>query len=98
MFKYVENGVHGETLDFPGAITFGSDLAEARVLLASALVDLAEVHLERREPLPQPDPSLTDPESDIEEPIYLLLQATSRIAHISEDAPTTVPDRSPVAG
>ena len=86
MFKYVENGVHGETLDFPGAITFGADLAEARALLASALVDLAEVHLERREPLSQPDPSLTDPESDIEEPIDLLLQATSRIPNIPEDA------------
>ena len=41
MFKYLDEGVHGETLDFPGAITFGSNLAEARVLLTSALKDLA---------------------------------------------------------
>ena len=71
MFKYLDNGVHAEALDFPGAITYGADLAEARLLLASALVDLAEVSLERGESLPLPDPDVTDPKSDLEEPIYL---------------------------
>ena len=88
MFKYLDNGVHGEALDFPGAITYGTDLAEARLLLASALVDLAEVALEMGESLPRPDPDVTDPESDLEEPIYLLLQAASRVAHIPQDALT----------
>ena len=86
MFKYLDHGVHGEALDFPGAITFGHDLAEARLLLASALMDRAEVHLERGEPLPQPDPTLSDPEADLEEPIYLLLQAASRVAQVPQDA------------
>ena len=71
MFKHLDGGVHAETLDLPGAITYGADLAEARLLLASALVDLAEVNLERGEPLPKPDPTLTDPDADLEEPIYL---------------------------
>ena len=86
MFKYLDEGVHGETLDFPGAITFGSNLAEARVLLTSALKDLAELHLERGEPLPQPNPELSDPDADHEEPIYLLITAASRVAQIPQDA------------
>ena len=88
MFKYLDGGVHAETLDFPGAITYGADLAEARLLLASALVDLAEVNLERGEPLPKPDPTLTDPDADLEEPIYLLIQASSRVTQIPQDTVT----------
>ena len=71
MYKYLEEGVHAEVLDFPGAITWGKDLDRARQLLASALVDMAETNLMHREPLPQPDPTITDPEADLEEPIYL---------------------------
>jgi hypothetical protein len=26
MYKFLSEGVHGEVLDFPGAITFGEDL------------------------------------------------------------------------
>ncbi len=40
MFKYLNEGVHAEVLDFPGVITCGRDLEEARQLLASALVDI----------------------------------------------------------
>ena len=88
-FKYVDGGVHAETLDFPGAITFGHDLSEARRLLASVMVDLAELHLERGEPLPLPNPDLTsqdaDLDADLDEPIYLLIQATSRVALVPQD-------------
>jgi len=38
-YQFVEGGVHATLLDFPGAITCGADLAEARRLLASALID-----------------------------------------------------------
>ena len=48
-----------------------------RQLLSSALVDMAELNLERGEPLPQANAAATDPDSDLEEPIYLLLQAAS---------------------
>jgi len=43
MFKFVEGGVHAEVLDFPGVITCGATLDEARALLQGALVDLAEI-------------------------------------------------------
>ncbi len=86
MYKYVEEGVHAEVLDFPGVITYGSDLGEARRALSSALVDMAETNLLKGEPLPQPDPTCTDPEADLEEPVYLLLQATSRVVLVPQDA------------
>jgi predicted RNase H-like HicB family nuclease len=82
MYKYVEGGVHAEVLDFPGAISFGATLDEARRMLASALVDMAETNLLKGEALPGPDPAVSDPESDIEEPIHLILKAA---AHVSVD-------------
>jgi predicted RNase H-like HicB family nuclease len=71
MYKFVEDGVHAEVLDFPGAITCAQNLDEARRLLASALVDMAEINLERGEPLPVPDPIATHAEADLLEPIHL---------------------------
>ena len=85
MYKFLDDGVHAEVLDFPGVITCGTDIEETRRLLASALVDMAESNLLKGEPLPQPDPSCTDPEADLEEPIHLLLQATSRIVMVPQD-------------
>jgi predicted RNase H-like HicB family nuclease len=79
MYKFLDQGVHAEVLDFPGTITFGENLEDARRSLASALVDMAETNLLRGEPLPQPDPLCTDPEADLEEPIHLLLTATSHV-------------------
>lgn len=71
MYRYLDEGVHAEVMDFPGVISCGQDLEQARRMLASALVDMAEVSLERGESLPLADPAATDPESDLEEPIFL---------------------------
>lgn len=84
MYKFLDQGVHAEVLDFPGTITFAQSLEEARQLLASALVDMAETALLRGEPLPQPDPSCTDLEADVEEPIHLLLSAATHIRIVPE--------------
>ncbi len=73
MYKYLDDDVHAEVLDFPGVITSGKSLQEARRLLASALVDMAETNLLYGEAMPQPDPSISDPDADIEEPIHLTL-------------------------
>jgi predicted RNase H-like HicB family nuclease len=84
MYRYLDDGVHAEVLDFPGAITFGADLEEARRMLASALVDMAETNLLLGDPLPKPDPTCTDPDADLEEPIHLLLTASSRVALVPQ--------------
>ena len=84
MYKFMSDGVHGEVLDFPGAITCGRDLDDARRLLAEALVDMAETNLLLGEALPSPDPTKTDVEADLEEPIHLILNAASRIKIVPE--------------
>lgn len=86
MYKYLAEGVHAEVLDFPGVITWATELKQARLLLGSALVDMAETNLLRGEPLPKPDPGYTDTEADLEEPIFLLLQAASRVALVPQAA------------
>src|SRR5208337_3793264 len=96
MFKFVQDGVHAEILDFPGVITFGASHEEARRLLASALVDMAETSLLLGEPLPRPDPGLTDPEADLEEPIHLLLTGALGPGRLGW-LPTQVPHRSGLA-
>jgi predicted RNase H-like HicB family nuclease len=70
MYKYFDEGVHAEVLDFPGVITCGANLDEARKLLAIALVDMAETNLQYGEPLPIPDPNSTDPEADLDQSTY----------------------------
>lgn len=76
-YQFIEGGVHAHIIDFPEAITCGSDLNEARRLLGSALLDLAGYALERGESLPRPDPSASDPDADLEEPIHLHLSAST---------------------
>ncbi len=85
-YKYVETGVHAQVLDFPAAITCAADLAGARQLLTVALVDVAEAALETGLPLPVPNPQATNPEMDIEEPIYLHLVASSEVEEIPSGA------------
>ena len=71
-----EDGVClGEVLDFPGTVAAGPTLDEARVNLAAALRDMAETNLLAGESLPTPNPRLTVPQAELEEPIYLMLQA-----------------------
>jgi predicted RNase H-like HicB family nuclease len=84
MYKYLDEGVHPEVLDFPGVISFAEDLEKARRMLASALVDMAETNLLRGEPLPHPNPTCSDPDADIEEPIHLLLTASSRVVLVPQ--------------
>ncbi|MEW6754152.1 MAG: hypothetical protein AB1505_24700 [Candidatus Latescibacterota bacterium] len=85
IYKYLEDGIHAEVLDFPGVITSAGDLGEARRLLASALVDMAETNLAAGEPLPRPDATATDPEADIEEPMHLILKAAWRVELVPQD-------------
>lgn len=81
-YKFVDGGVHAQVLDFPAAITCADSLDEARRLLATALVDVAEAALETGQPLPVPNPGLIDAEMDIEEPIYLHLHVSSEVQEV----------------
>jgi len=53
-----------EVLDFPGAVSQGFDLADARGMIASALEEMAESYLEEGRPLPTPSPAASDPDAD----------------------------------
>ncbi len=86
-YKVTENIYLGEVLDFPGTVSFGHTLDEARKNLAGALLDMAETNLLAGEPLPLPDPARTDPDAELEEPIYLLLQAGQALS-LQVAAPT----------
>lgn len=83
MYKFLDEGVHAEVLDFPGVISSGEDLDAARAMLSGALVDMAETSLLLGDSLPVPDPTRTDPEADLEEPIHLLLSASPRVAVVA---------------
>ena len=78
-YKFVDGGVHAQVLDFPAALTCSGDLAGARRLLAAALIDAAEAALFSRLTLPIPDSTISNPDMDIEEPIYLYLRASSGV-------------------
>ncbi len=78
----------GEVLDFPGTVSFGYTLEEARKNLAGALLDMAETNLLAGEPLPLPDPKVADPDADLEEPICLAIQTGQRLSvQITAGAP-----------
>ena len=67
--------VVAEVLDFPGVVSQGVDLADARAMIASALEDMAESYLEEGRPLPPPSATATDPEADYIELIPLSVAA-----------------------
>ena len=62
--------VVAEVVDFPGVCSQGFDLADARVMIASALEEVAQLFLEEDKPLPIPHQLLGTFEADmIVEPI-----------------------------
>ena len=83
MYTYLDEGIHAEVLDFPGVIAWGTNLEEARLLLASALTDMAETNLLLGESLPLPDTMATDLDADLEERISLYLRAANQLGTAS---------------
>lgn len=72
--------VVAEALDFPGAVTQGFDLPDARLMIARALEDLSHSLLEQGMPVPVPASDPSDPEADLIELVPLSIHAgtTSR--------------------
>ena len=66
--------VVAEALDFPGAVSQGFDLADARLMIASAMEDLAHSLLEDGQPLPRPNPAAA-PDADLVEIVPLSVMA-----------------------
>ena len=87
-YKQAEGVILGEVLDFPGTVSFGYTLEEARKNLAGALFDMAETNLLGGEALPLPDPKASDPDADLEEPIYLAIQTGQHLSvHVATGTP-----------
>jgi predicted RNase H-like HicB family nuclease len=70
-FRTEGDVVLAEVLDFPGVLSFGHTLDEARGALAGALRDMAETLILEGRPLPSPNPEASREDSDVEEPIAL---------------------------
>jgi predicted RNase H-like HicB family nuclease len=66
--------VIAEALDFPGAVSQGFDLPDARLMIASAMEDLAQILLEEGKALPVPKPDAIALEADLIE--LVLTQST----------------------
>ena len=69
-----------KVLDFPGVVTQGRTLAKARSMLHDALREMTEWLLEDGQPLPHPDPAVSDPSADVMEPIRLIIRVRSGAA------------------
>ena len=67
--------VVAEALDFPGAVTQGFDLPDARLMISSALEDLAQALLEEGKPLPVPSEGAQNLEADLIELVPLSVYA-----------------------
>jgi predicted RNase H-like HicB family nuclease len=67
--------VVAEVLDFPGAMSQGFDLPDARRMIASALEDLAQTYLEEGRALPVPNPDATAADADLIELLPLSVEA-----------------------
>lgn len=69
--RSAEGMVVAEALDFPGAVTQGFDLPDARLMIASALEDLARALLEEGKPIPIPRADAVSTEADLIELVAL---------------------------
>lgn len=67
--------VVAEVLDFPGILSQGFDLADARLMAASALEDIAQTYLEEGKALPIPNPEAAAPDADLIELVPLSVEA-----------------------
>lgn len=67
--------VVAEALDFPGAVSQGFDLQDARLMIASALEDLAQMLLEEGKPLPVPSEEAQNPDAELIELVPLSVHA-----------------------
>ena len=97
-YTYAEDGwVCARVVDFPGAISQGRDLNDARDMLSSALAEMAEWCVRDGKPLPLPNPDAEpDAEPDRLENVYLMFAAGPRVS-VQPAAPAALPAVRPAA-
>jgi predicted RNase H-like HicB family nuclease len=78
-------------LDFPGTVTQGKDLEDARWMIRDALRLMAECTLERGDPLPRPNPRARDKKAERIEPLGLSIRVSQVKPH---EAKKTTPASS----
>lgn len=66
--------VVAEVLDFPGVLSQGFDLQDARSMIASALTEMAQLYLEQGRALPMPMEASTLTGADLVERMPLSLE------------------------
>ena len=66
--------VVAEVLDFPGVCSQGFDLPDARLMIASALEDMAQICIEEGRALPIPDANAASSDADLIELIPLTIE------------------------
>ena len=70
--------VVAEVLDFPGVVSQGFDHADARLMIASALEEMAQIHLEEGKALPVPNPDAMAADADLIELLPLSVEASAQ--------------------
>jgi len=70
--------VVAEVLDFPAVVSQGFDLADAPVMIASALEEMAQMLLDEGRALPVPKSEVSDLDADLVELIPLSGKAGAR--------------------
>jgi predicted RNase H-like HicB family nuclease len=80
-YKDEESGRYtAEVLDFPGAISQGRTLKQARSMVRDALRELANYLVEQGEPLPQPNPEAAHEDAEFSEKIRLVIRVEAAVA------------------
>lgn len=65
-----------QVLDFPGVVTQGKNLENARYMVRDALTLMAECYLDQGKPFPKPRPKARDKKAELVEPVYLTIRVT----------------------
>jgi predicted RNase H-like HicB family nuclease len=66
-----------KVVDFPGTISQGKDLENARWMIRDALKLMAECTIERGKSLPRPNPRARDKKAELVEPVLLTVRVQS---------------------
>ena len=69
--------VIAKVLDFPGVASQSFDLPDARLMIASAMEDIARIYLEEGKALPLPKPDASSHDADLIELMPLSVAAGS---------------------